>query len=73
MRVEFYVEDDYLINTMNVMEVQKLEDRWLPRTVEIIPSDEPENKTIIEYLDLRFDEPIEESFFTVQNVKRLRL
>lgn len=73
MKVEYFDEDDYLINTLQVMSLGEFEGRTLPATMQLIPNDEPENKTTIEYLDFKFDIDIKEDFFTVQNMKRLRL
>ncbi len=73
MKVEYFDEDDYLINTLSVLELGTFEGRTLPAKIELIPNDEPENKTTIDYLDFKFDIDIKEDFFTVQSMKRLRL
>ena len=44
----------------------------LPAKLTITPADEPENRTIVEYLSLEFEKPIKKSFFSVQNMKRVR-
>ncbi len=72
LKTEFYDEDDYLVNTMYGMDIGNLGGKTLPRRMEMQPADEPGNKTVIEYLSLEFDIPLEESFFSVQNMKRLR-
>lgn len=72
LKVEFYDEDGYLINTMYGKNVKELGGKILPATLEVIPADEPENKTIIEYLSLEFNEKMEDRFFSVQNMKRVR-
>jgi len=72
LKTEFYDEDDYLTNTMLGKKVKMLGGKLLPSVLEIIPADEEGNKTIIEYLWLKFDEPIKDSFFSVQNMKRIR-
>lgn len=72
LRAEFYDEEDYLVNTMKGMEIKELGGKLLPSRLEITPEEEPENKTIIEYISLSFDKPIKKSFFSVQNMKRVR-
>lgn len=72
MKSEFYDEDGYLINTMLGKQVKKLDGKLLPSIMEMIPAEEEGHKTIIEYLDLSFDKPIKESFFSIQNMKRAR-
>ncbi|MCB9299679.1 MAG: outer membrane lipoprotein-sorting protein [Lewinellaceae bacterium] len=72
LKVEFYDEDGYLVNTMYGKNVKELGGRLLPSKMEVIPADEPGNKTIVEYLSLDFDTPIEASFFSIQNLKRVK-
>ena len=45
------------------------EDRLLPATLEMIPSDKPGHKTIITYQSEEFDKPIADDFFSTQNMK----
>ena len=72
LKTEFYDEDDYLVNTMLGKEVKDLGGRMMASILEIIPADEPENRTVVEQLWIIFDDPIKESFFSVQNLKRIR-
>ena len=72
LKAEFYDEEDYLVNTMNGSDVKKIGGKMLPAKLTITPADEPENRTIVEYLSLEFDKPIKKSFFSVQNMKRVR-
>jgi outer membrane lipoprotein-sorting protein len=72
MQIEFYDEDGYLVNTMYGKEVKEMDGKLLPSILEIIPADEEGHKTLIEYLSLDFDVPLKESFFSVQNMKRVR-
>lgn len=72
LKTEFYDEDDYLINTMLGKNVQQLGGKTLPSRMEVIPTDEPGHRTILEYLNLEFGIDVSESFFSVQNMKRVR-
>lgn len=72
LKTEFYDEDDYLVNTMYGKQIKMLGGKLLPSVMEVHPADEPGNKTIVEYLDLEFDVPIDESFFSIQNMKRIK-
>ena len=69
---KFYDEDEYLINTMHMSAIKEMGGRTIPTKMEMIPAEEPGNKTIIEYTSMEFDVPIEESFFSMQNMKRVR-
>lgn len=72
MKVAFYDEDLYLVNTMLASDLGTLGGKYLPKTLTIYPADEPDQKTIMTYQALDFKTSIEEEFFTVQNMKRLR-
>lgn len=72
LKTEFYDEDGYLVNTMLGKEVKELGGKLLPSKLEVIPADKEGHKTVIEYLHLSFDQDIEEGFFSVQNMKRVR-
>ena len=39
---------------------------------EMIPYNEPGNKTILDYKEIKFNIKIEESYFSEQNMKRVR-
>jgi len=72
MKSEFFDEDDYLVNTMLAKNIGTIGGRVLPRSLEVIPADEEGHKTVIEYLSLNFDKPIKDSFYSQQNMKRIR-
>ena len=67
-----YDEDDYLVNTMLGKNVKNMDGKMLASRLEVIPADEEGNKTILEYLWIKFDEPIADNFFSVQNMKRIQ-
>ncbi len=72
MKAEFRDEEGFLVNTMYGKNVKELGGRLLPSRMEVIPADEPGNKTIVEYLSLDFNKPIDVSFFSIQNLKRVK-
>ncbi|MBB3698424.1 outer membrane lipoprotein-sorting protein [Flammeovirga yaeyamensis] len=72
MKVENYDEDMYLVNTMNNSELKEIGGRYMPTRMEMIPADEEGKKTIMIYHDAKFNQKISESFFTQQNMKKVR-
>ena len=72
LKTEFYDEDDYLVNTMLGKEIKDLGGKQLASVLEVIPADEDGHMTKIEYINLFFDEPIKQNFFSVQNMKRVK-
>jgi len=72
LKTEFYDEEGYLVSTMQASEIKDFQGRKLASRMEMIPLDEPGNLTILTYNDLSFEEAITESFFNVQQMRRLR-
>jgi outer membrane lipoprotein-sorting protein len=72
LKTESYDEDMYLVKTEIASEIKTFAGKRLPSKFEIIPEDNPGNKTIVVLRDIVFDKPIEESFFSQQNMKRIR-
>lgn len=72
LRTEYYDEDGDLINTVLGKDIKKMGDRTVTATLEIIPADEPENKTTLVYEKLEFNKPIAAQFFSLQNMKRVK-
>lgn len=72
LKAEYYDEDGYLVNTENLSDVKQMDDRKIPTRMEMIPADEPGNKTVIIFRNMKFSVKIDESFFSQQNMKRIR-
>jgi outer membrane lipoprotein-sorting protein len=72
MHMKFYDEDGSLVNIMNSLEIKMMGGRLIPTRVEMIPMDKKNQKTEIVYSNLIFDKPIDEGFFTLQQMKSLR-
>ena len=51
LKIEYYDETDELINIMYGYNVKQIGDRRIPTKMEMIPADEPGNKTIFEYMN----------------------
>ncbi len=72
LRSELYDEDGYLVNIMSGSKVREMGGRLMPTYMEMIPVEKPGNKTIFIYNSLEFEVPLEESFFSTQNMRRIR-
>lgn len=70
--VKYYDEDQILVNTLILSDIHEIGGRILPTRLEMIPADNPKQKTVIEYKNLEFDVGLQESFFSLQNMKRVR-
>jgi len=72
MKSEYYDEDEFLVKTELGTEVKMMDDRKIPSRIEIIPADKENQKTIVVIDDIKFNVSIQNSFFSQQNMKRLR-
>lgn len=72
MKAEYYDEDGFLVNTMTASDIQKMGDRSLPSRMSMVPADEEGKETRMHLVEMEFNVPIEESFFSQQNMKRIR-
>lgn len=70
--VRYYDEEGVLVNTLTLSEIKKIGGRVLPTRLEMVPAENPRQKTVVEYHTLEFDTGITEDFFSIQNMKRVR-
>lgn len=69
---EFYDEEEYLVRTELGHDIKTFDGRQLYASMEIIPADEEGNKTVINIKSMEFEVDVKESFFSQQNMKRIR-
>ncbi len=72
LRAEYFDEDENLVNTEILSDIKKMDDRMMPTRLEMIPADEEGHKTIMIFENIEFGIDIEESFFSQQNMRRVR-
>ena len=72
LKAEFYDEYGGLVNTMNLSDIKEIGGRTLPTRWEMIPADEDGKSTVLVIEKADFTTPIQEDFFSQQNMKRLR-
>ena len=72
LKAEYYDEEEILINTMTGTDIQLLGNRILPSKFTMIPADKPGNQTVMRYHKIEFDRPIEERFFSSQNLPKIK-
>jgi outer membrane lipoprotein-sorting protein len=72
LKSELYDEDGYLIRTEIASDIKTMDGRILPTKIEIIPAEEEGKKTIVVFEKLEFNKPIDDAFFSQNNMKRIR-
>lgn len=72
LKTEYYDEDDFLVRTELFQDFKMMDNRLVPTKYIIIPAENPDQKTIVEIKDMKFDVPLKDAFFSQQNMKRIR-
>ncbi len=72
LKEENYDQRDNLANTIIFSNIREMGGRIFPSKMTLTPADKPGQRTILEYETLEFDIDINESFFTQQNMRRVR-
>jgi hypothetical protein len=66
----YYDEDGALIRTMTWSEYRELGGRLVPAVMEVRPEDKPGERTLVRYEELEFDIDVDESYFSLQALRR---
>jgi len=72
LKAELYDADGYLVRTETGSRIREMDGRMIPTRLELIPEEEPGNKTILLIEDIAFNVKIPDQFFSQQNMKRVR-
>jgi len=72
LKAELYDEDGYLVRTETASDIKLMDGRTVTSKIELVPEEDPDNKTLVEIRDIKFNLPLEEGFFSQQNMKRVR-
>lgn len=72
LKGEYYDEDGVLVNTEILSEIKMMGNRKMPTRLEMIPADKPGQKTVLIFKNIEFDIKIDESFFSQQNMKKVK-
>jgi hypothetical protein len=63
---------EVLVKTHLASKIAVFDDRQLPSLLEIVPADEPGNKTVVTVKKMKFNIKTDQNFFSQQNMKRLK-
>ncbi len=72
LRTDFYDEDGALVKSFTGSAIKTFDGRTLASHWEMIPLNEPGKKTILDYRIIRFNVVLTTSFFSEENMKRVR-
>ena len=63
LKSEYYDENQALVRTETAGDIKIMDGRKIPTILEIIPADEPQNRTIVKIQSMDFDVKIDDNFF----------
>ena len=72
MKAELYDQDGVLVRTETGSDIKMMDGREIQTKIELAPTDDPGNKTVLVIKDIKFNIPLKENFFSQQNMKNLR-
>ena len=72
IKTENYDEDNMLVQTMENYDFKTFGDRQMPSRMEMIPADKTGQKTVIKVSKAQYNQPINDSFFSQQNLKTIQ-
>ena len=72
LKNEYYDEDEFLVNTETLSNIKNVGDRTIPTKFTITPVEKEDHFTVMEFENIQFNIEIEDSFFSIQNMKRIR-
>jgi len=72
LKSEYYDEDHYLVKTETAYDVKTMDGRLIPTRFELVPEEEEGHKTVVILDEVLFNKPIDDGFFSQQNMKRVR-
>lgn len=72
LRTEFYDEDGYLVNIFNAYNIKTMDGRTMATKMEMIPVEEPGNKTVLITDNINFDTGVKQEFFNTNQMKRMK-
>ena len=69
-RVDYYDEEMIRVREIHFDDVQQIGDRIVPLRLTVLPLEKPEEKTILHYRELVYDLLLDETFFSLRNLKQ---
>lgn len=65
----YYDERGDRVRTMDFGEYREMDDRLVPSVMNVVPEDEPGERTTVIYEELEFNVGLKESFFSLRNLR----
>ncbi len=69
IKVGYYDEDLALARTIGYSNLRLVDDREMPTTMTVVPTDEPEESTTVTYDEITFNVDISDDFFSIRRLR----
>ena len=69
-QVDYYDEEMVRVREIHFDEVRLVGDRILPMRLTVLPLEKPDERTVLIYRELVFDLPLDETYFSLRNLKK---
>ncbi len=69
IRAEYY-DDGEIVRAWAFDQIRTISGKKIPMRMTILPTDKPEERTVVEYLELELDVPVDSQLFTRQGLRR---
>lgn len=69
-QIDYYDEEMVRVREIHFDDVQQIGDRIVPMRLTVLPLEKPDERTILQYRELVFDVPIDETYFSLRNLKK---
>ncbi len=69
IEVRYYDEDLALARTISYHDLRLVDDREMPTTMIVVPTDEPDESTTVSYDEITFDVELSEDFFSIRRLR----
>jgi outer membrane lipoprotein-sorting protein len=72
IKAQYFDEDNILVQTMENFDFKMFGDRKMPSRMEMTPADKTGQKTVVTVSKAQYNQPINDNFFTQQNLKTVQ-
>jgi hypothetical protein len=69
-QVDYYDEEMIRVREIHFDDVQEISGRIVPLRLTVLPLEKPEERTVLHYRELVYDLALDESFFSLRNLKQ---
>ncbi len=66
-----YYDEGKVVRTMTFDDVQTISGKKIPMKMTLVPADKPDESTVVEYLELQLNIPVDSDLFTRQGLRRV--